>query len=207
MHTPTRVAFALMGGALLLGLPDSARAADHAEAPGAQADFAADIADLYAWHNGSGQIAVVLTFAGGTDPGVPATYDSDVLYGIHVDTTADGVPEHDIWFRFGQNSAGDWGVQAEGIPGGDAVVSGPVGTTIDADTGGTLKLWAGLADDPFFFDSQGLQDTLATGTISFDASRDTFAGKNVTAIVFTMDQATVLGSDPTLKVWATTGRL
>jgi hypothetical protein len=207
MNRKIRAVTAMLGGALFTGLGTHAVAADHAEAPGTQADFAADIADIYAWHNGSGQIVVALTFAGGSAAGVPATYDADVLYAVHVDTTLDGIAEHDIYFRFGSNLAGGWGIQAEGIPGADPLVSGPVETSIDTELTSTLKLWAGLRDDPFFFDVQGFGDTLAKGTLLFDPTRDGFAGKNVTAIVFTMDQATALGSDPTMKVWATTGRL
>jgi hypothetical protein len=41
------------------------RAADHAEAPLSQADPAADIADVYAWHDSAeGTLTTVVTFDG-----------------------------------------------------------------------------------------------------------------------------------------------
>ena len=87
-------------------------AADHAEAPGTQADPAADIADLYAWHSDSGTVTFVLTFAGLTPAGGDATYDPDAIYQIHIDNNADNMPDHTISFRFGQSDDGAWGVQA-----------------------------------------------------------------------------------------------
>ncbi len=128
----------------------------------------------------------MLTYAGPTDPvaGETAMYDPDVLYGIHIDTNQDQVADHDLWIRFGQNASGNWGMQVEGIPGGDpAMQSGPVefANTISGPT--DAYFWAGLRDDPFFFDLQGFMDTLSTGTLSFVNDRDFFAGKNISAIV------------------------
>ena len=186
----------------LLALP--ALAADHAEAPGTQADPAADIDDLYAWHTSAGKIVAVMTFAGPADAGLGAVYDADVLYGIHIDSDGDNESDTDVWVRFGEASDGSWGVQVSGLPGGDDVVEGPVEENLDA--GGGLKVFAGLREDPFFFDFTGFLDTVTTGTVAFDSTRDAFAGKNVTAIVVEMDTATVTGSEHNIQLWATTGR-
>jgi hypothetical protein len=182
----------------LLALSAPALAADHAEAPGAAADPAADIADFYAWADG-GQLHAIITYAGAGSVSSTALYDADVLYGIHVDTNLDGVAEHDIWLKLGQNAAGDWGVQATM---GETEVSGAVDTE-NGDS--TLKVWAGLCDDPFFFDLTGFQDTLATGTVSFTAN-DTFAGLNAMGLAVSADLAT-LGATGQFQVWTTTGRL
>ena len=96
----------------------TALAADHAEAPTAGADPAADIADLYAWYDGT-DVRFALTFAGLGAAGDPATYDADVLYQIHIDNDGDTMADHSIEVRFGQNDDGDWGVQAMGVPGAD----------------------------------------------------------------------------------------
>ena len=117
----------------LLAAP--AVAADHAEAPIAGADPAADIADLYAWHDG-GSIHAVLTFAPLTVAGGNATWDADVLYGIHIDNDDDFIADHDVWIRFGTDSGGAWGMQVLGLPGADPTVEGPVETEIDAIVGG-----------------------------------------------------------------------
>ena len=188
---------------LLLLLPGVAMAADHAEAPGTAADPAADIGDLYAWHSGDNMVTV-LTFnplgaAGETN------YDADVLYSIHIDSDGDNVADHDIQARFGQNLAGEWGLQVMGLPGAtDATTVGAAGGTIDA--GGGAKIYSGVKDDPFFFDLTGFNETLATGTVSFTAT-DGVAGLNVNAIVFEFPYADVVGADGTLQVWTTTNRL
>lgn len=184
----------------MLGLSVNALAADHAEAPIAASDPAADLADLYAWHTDS-SLVLIATVAPLAVPGSTATYDSDVLYGFHVDLNGDGESDHDVWVRFGQNGAGDWGVQALGLTEDGAAVEGPVEVQLDGPSG--AKLYAGPSDDPFFFDLTGFQDTLATGTIAF-AGFDSFAGLNVTGIVAELPLEFV--DRTSFRVWATTGR-
>ncbi len=202
-----RRTLALMGAVGLatggLFMASVATAADHAEAPLAAADPAADIADFYAWSDGTTATAIV-TFNGLAAAGAPAVYDGDVLYGIHIDYDDDQVADHDIWIRFGQNLGGAWGVQVENLPGGDLVASGAVDTTVTAGNG--FELFAGQFEDPFFFDLQGFLDTLATGTLAFTAT-DAFAGTNATGIVVTMDQAAADGGTGSMAMWATTARL
>ncbi|MEL6180545.1 MAG: DUF4331 family protein [Myxococcota bacterium] len=197
---------ALVGAAAYFAQGQMADAADHADPPDRVAvGNSADISDIYAWHGGD-TVKVILTFAGpvppiaeGSDVG---TYDPDVMYGIHIDEDADNAADHDIWVRFGQNAAGDWGIQVEGLPGTTEPVVGAVETTLETD--GTM-VFAGLRDDPFFFDLQGFMDTVANGTLAFDAERDFFAGQNITAIVLEFPQSE-LGST-TFGVWATTGTI
>lgn len=198
----------VMAGALaaLLTTSEAAQAADHAEAPAASADAPADIADFYAWYSdasGSGRIVVALTYAGVGASQVNAVYDADVLYGVHVDLDQDSVPDTEMWVRFGQNGAGDWGMQVQGVPGASGDISGPVGEIIEDSSG--LRFWAGKKDDPFFFDLQGFQDTLATGTLSFTGT-DGLAGLNASAIVFEIDSAALVGDGHTISIWATTAR-
>lgn len=187
--------------AAALGLSSPALAADHAEAPGASADPAADLADLYAWHDGDRFVAI-LTFAGLTPAGGSATYDDDVLYTVHVDQDGDNLPDVELEVRFGQDSTGAWGVQLTGIPGASAL-EGAVETEV---SDGNQRVWAGLADDPFFFDLTGFEDTLATGTISFVNTRDALASTNVTAVVIEAPAATILGDAEIALIWATTAR-
>jgi hypothetical protein len=177
-------------------------AADHIDAPNAESDAAADITDVYAWAEGDSVFAIV-AFAGLAESGMPATYDRDVLYGVHVDNDGDGESDHDIWIRFGQNDAGEWGVQVTGLAGQDEVV-GPVEETIDAGLG--QQVFAGLRDDPFFFDLEGFRDTLMTGTLSFQADRNFFAGINVTAIAIEASRDQLANGDEPFTLWATTRR-
>lgn len=188
---------------LLLLLPGVAVAADHAEAPGASADPAADIGDLYAWHSGE-KLVTVLTFNPLGAAG-QANYDADVLYSIHIDSDGDNQPDHEIQARFGQNLAGEWGIQVMGLPGADSATTvGAAGESIDA--GGGAMIYSGVNDDPFFFDVTGFGDTLATGTVAFTGT-DGLAGLNVNAIVLEFPFADVVGANGTLQVWTTTSRL
>lgn len=191
MHSPALAA-------LLLGLTTPALAADHAEAPGAAADPAADIADFYAWHT-TDKVVFVLTYAPLTAPGGAATYDADVLYGLHIDNDMDGAPDQDLWVQYGQNGAGDWAVR---VTWGGTEEEFAIG---EAGAGENMQIWTGVADDPFFFDLEGFNATLATGTVAFDSSRDSLAGANVSAIVIEADLAMVSGGN-TFQTWATTAR-
>lgn len=179
-------------------------AADHAEAPGTMADLAADITDVYAWHTDQGTLVAVIDFAGLLEVGQPAVYDGKVVYGLHVDNDGDNVADQDVWVRFGENGAGEWGVQVSGLPGNATPVVGPVEQVIDAGLG--QKVFAGLRDDPFFFDLQGYKETLMTGTLSFDSTRDSFAKLNVSAIVLEISLDGIAGGSQELQVWATTRR-
>ncbi|MFT5583323.1 MAG: hypothetical protein ACI9VR_000901 [Cognaticolwellia sp.] len=188
---------------LLLLLPGVAVAADHAEAPGAAADAAADIGDLYAWHTGD-KLVTVLTFNPFGAAG-EANYDADLLYTIHIDSDGDLSADTEIHARFGMNMAGEWGIQVMDLPGADEPATvGAANGTIDA--GGGAMVYSGVTDDPFFFDQTGFLDTLSTGTLSFTAT-DAVAGLNINAIVLEFPFADVVSADGTARVWATTSRL
>ncbi|MCP4868421.1 MAG: DUF4331 domain-containing protein [Proteobacteria bacterium] len=199
-----RIAFAsAAAGVLGLGLV-GLQAADHAEAPTAGADPAADIADLYAWHTDDSTLVTVLTFAGLGVSGDPAMYDEDVPYGIHIDNDGDAIADQDIWARFAPDSLGNWGLQVQGLPGTGAPVSGAVEQVIEAPGG---RIFAGLRDDPFFFDLGGFNTTVSTGDLTFDSSADSLAGTNVTSIVLEMDLGSALDGAESLSIWSTTSRI
>ena len=187
--------------ALAIGAGGAVNAADHVDAPTAADDPAADITDLYAWAEGD-SVYMVLAFAGLAESGEPALYDADVLYGFHIDNDGDAIADKDIWVRFGQSGSGQWGMQVVGLAGTEALV-GPVEQINEGPLG--QRAWAGLRDDPFFFDLQGFQDTLASGTLSFDNGRDFFAGVNVTSIVVQASLDAISGGEP-FTMWATTRR-
>ncbi|WP_181233896.1 DUF4331 family protein [Enhygromyxa salina] len=193
-------AAALMGAAVASTV---VVAADHDEADTASfSDAAADIGDLYAFHEGE-RLTLILTFDGYKLKSETPSYDPDVLYGFHIDTNADNVADHEIWARFGENAAGEWGVQIQGIPGFEGALVGPVDEVVSDDEA-AVQVFGGFRDDPFFFDLQGFKDTLMTGTLGFDPTRDFVAAKNTGAIVVEFDRAAL--SSESVAVWATTGR-
>lgn len=187
---------------MAFGLGGTALAADHAEAPGAEADPAADIGDFYAWHTADGTIVAIVTLAAGDSAGTMG-FDADTLTTIHIDNDLDNESDIDILVRFGQNTDGEWGVQFENVPGATGTLSGAVDNAVED---GSVKVYAGYNDDPFFFDITGFLDTLSTAEISFDATRDGFAGLNATVVAVEMDTATATASADSIQMWATTGR-
>jgi hypothetical protein len=184
-------------------------AADHLEPPARSdpnvdptPDAAADIADIYVWHTAT-TLTLALTFAGPQSPTLPPAYDRDVLYTINISNA--GSPddaEFPIEIRFGQNGP-NFGVQITGVPGAAGPIVGPVETDLRS---GAVIARAGLFDDPFFFDSQGLRETRATGTLSFNSNRDFFSARNVTAVVIEMPRSAVENGRNRLDLWATADR-
>jgi hypothetical protein len=190
----------------------SLHASDHSESPLVQADAAQDITDVYVFGDAE-KTTIIVCWAGlSVDPdhkqglGEPASaaglYDPAALYTIHVDNDGDNVADHEIHWRYGKNSAGDTGIQWTGVPGSAAVFSHGVESVYEDASG--ARLWSGHADDPFFFDAEGYLATLASGTLSFDKTRDTLAGLNVTAVAIEVATG-ALGPGP-FQVWATASR-
>lgn len=194
----------LGAGAIASTLATVAIASDHHEASTtAMMDLPADIGDTYAWHNGE-RLTLVLTWDAYKIPSDPESWDDGVLYGFHIDTNADNAADFDIYARFGQNAAGEWGVKVEGIPGVDEPIIGAIEEVLADDASGA-QVFAGFRDDPFFFDVQGYQDTLMTGTLSFNPDRDFAAAKNAHVLVVEFDHAALGATN--FGVWSTTGRL
>ena len=200
---------AVVCGLVLAGLSTNAIAADHTDPPDrVAAGDAEDIGDLYAWAEND-TLSVVLTFAGPVAPAAEqaGTWDRDVLYGIHIDNDADGTADHDIYVRFGQNGDGEWGMQVVNFPGADAPL---VGAVESPNMGSGGMFWAGIAEDPFFFDLNGFSATFANVSDGDDETDlaftgdDFFAGLNVTAIVLDIPLAAALGGNTSASIWATT---
>ncbi len=174
-------------GASAVLTTNAGRAADHVDPPtrtdirfDPTPDVAADVADIFAWTDAT-SLNLIFTFAGPASKTQPATYDPRVIYRIHLSTA--GRPDDDeyvIETRFGHGTGGD-GVRVVGLPGQTQPLIGPVETILRQD--GNLA-FAGLIEDPFFFDVLGFRQTLATGTISMLNTRDFFADQNDTAIAF-----------------------
>ncbi|MCM8556654.1 DUF4331 family protein [Sphingomicrobium sediminis] len=189
-------------------------AADHLDPPqrtspdvAAMADRAADIADVFTFFDGD-TTKLIVTFAGPVPSDTAPTFDPNVRYYLNVST---GEPrttsDTRILIQFGEDETqmGDqYGVRVSGLPGVTGDIIGPVETDLEQEG---VKVRAGLFDDPFFFDLQGFQETLDTGTLSFDSSRDFFAGQNLTAVVIEIPNADISGGSNSIDVWTETLRL
>lgn len=212
----------------------TARSADHAESPAADADPAADIADVFLFPSpeSGNRLVGAITFGGRPAPRsrIDANFycDPRVLYSFQIDRANaagqfDSIPDVTIHARLGSNRAGACGLQLENVPGAGGTFSGPVEQVFATPSG--IKAFAGLRNDPFFFDAQGLGalfasfqtpgqngDLVSAFGIGSRARRDSFGFRNVSVIAFDMDIDQLAprlpdGSRPLLRVWAVTSRL
>ena len=167
-------------------------------------DVPADIADIYAWSDATNAYFAV-SFAGPQAPGVPAFYDRDVLYTLNISTSPPATSSDvTVRFRFGPATNGSGsGISVENLPGVGGPLTGPVEQVLSRDG---VRVYAGLRDDPFFFDLQGFKETRSTGTLRFDNTRNFFAGKNDTVVVFEIPKVRLGGTANSIDVWATTAR-
>jgi hypothetical protein len=212
--------------AAVLATSVSVMSADHAESPGADADPSADLADVFIFPSpqNAGRTVAAITFGGRSAPRSridgDLSCDRNVIYTFHIDREVggnfDNVPDVQVQARFGRNARGECGIQLENVPGA-GTVSGPIETVNEASG---IKFFAGVRNDPFFFDAEGytaLVASFAAPGQSGDVAgafrlgqprRDSFAARNVSAIVFEMDNAALTGGGSTrVRVWATTGRI
>jgi len=222
--------------ALTLGFAGLAvQAADHAESPGPTNDPAADIADVYLFRapDRPNRLVAAMSFANRPLPLTRIDFgffcDPGVLYTFNFDNDGGDINAvRSVRARLGKSERGNCGLQLEDVPGATAPFSGPTETVFTSPGG--LRAFAGLRDDPFFFDFPGFVATLATfgasdvasGTLEFATAkavppfskgRDGFRGRNASLIVFEMDLDVIApvppggGARPTVRFWGTTSRL
>jgi hypothetical protein len=175
-------------------------------------DRHADIADLFAFYDTNNNVVLsdtIHTFDATINSPLSDTYDRDVLYKINVSTDdTPATPEVSIRFRFapGTNGTG-FGVRFENIPGTtQPLVCKVEDTTCQVTTpNGVVRAYAGLRNDPFFFDLQGFRDTISTGNFRFTRT-DFFLGKNILTVVLQVPRAALNTNTNRIGVWTTSAR-
>ncbi len=211
-------------------------AADHEDSPLVAADQPVDMADVYTFISPTNPNNIVLAMTL-SDVSPPAeiqlgrsVFDPRVLYQFKIDNNGDAVEDLVI-----QTFVEDVQPQDPGAMQTMHFV-GPVVPVITGTTARSLfgeasvanrnqvavstsavveiaerdgrKFFAGVRDDPFFFDFGRFLEVLAGTATSFnDPGVDSFAGLNVYAIVIELPMD-LLGADlSSLSVWGTTSRL
>lgn len=202
----------LGAGAIALIVPGQlALSADHLDPPArtdpavdTTPDAPADIADIYAFSDDTNAYFAI-SFAGPQVAGVRAFYDRDVLYTLNVSTTKPATSaDVSMRFRFGPATNGTGsGISVENVPGVNGAIVGPVESILSKDG---VRVYAGLRDDPFFFDLQGFRETRSTGTLRFDKTRNFFANKNDTIVILEIPKTRLGGNANSVDYWATTSR-
>jgi hypothetical protein len=216
-------AAAALTAALVTGPgPDAGTAADHLDAPGLTppgGNSALDITDLYAFRAQNGKTVLVLNVNGLTKKGEHALFASGapgvartkaVAYWLRVDNDGDAVADVDYQVRFGKANAR--GVQSLTLlRNGKSVVQGRTSafgeTRVNRSKG--YRVYAGMRDDPFFFDLQGFLNILSQkqgeSFLGCTGKRpDQFAGTNVSSIVVEAPAGELTAGTSTIGVWAAT---
>ncbi|MGH7804473.1 MAG: DUF4331 family protein [Candidatus Binatia bacterium] len=156
--------------ACLLGA--TARAADHVDGPRASADPAADITDVFAWMSPDAtRLNLVMDVTRNAGP--TSRFSDAVRYTFrtasHAAFAAPAAPAVDIVCTFDAAQTVTCSAGAETVSGDS---SDPAGITSPS---GALRVFAGLRDDPFFFNLSGFRETArivtgAASSLSFDAA-------------------------------------
>jgi len=194
---------------LAIGLaPVGAFAADHLDSPTVSAMGSADLTDVYAFSTHDKQRSILIA---NVNPGAGALpnstnyFGTGVQYNITVDTNGDTTPDVTYTLRFGAPTSAHH--QSVSISrNGQAWGSGTTESTISLRGG--ARLWAGLRDDPFFFDLDAFKGNVLgvdNGRKLCDANKtDFFKGLNVSSIVLLVPNSDIGGTGTTVGISANT---
>jgi len=213
------VAIAVGGG------PSGADAADHLDAPGLTppgGDVRLDLTDIYAFRAAGGRTALVLNVNGFSKAGQQATFATGVpsvaatkrvSYNLRIDNNGDAGQDVALAVTFGMPNK--QGVQKLQIRrNGRVILNGKTSAfgKVVVNKGKGVRAFAGMRDDPFFFDLDGFLNILSSqpgkSFLGCTSPRsDKFAGSNVSSIVLELNGSllTRRGSSK-IGVWATTNQ-
>jgi hypothetical protein len=215
------------------GVVTTAQGADHGDAPLASNDTAADINDIYAFvdPNDNSQLVMILTFRGFIASGENANFgqfDPRLLYAFEIETTGDAVADIAIGVTFSRQTSRaapqTATVLAVRLPtfaplftftapttiSNVAAVAPPQVVTVNPPTG--IQFFAGMTDDPFFFDIPGFGRFTASvlagapDVTQLNRGRDSFAGYNTMAIAIRIPR-TLLTTGNRLGIGSRTFRI
>jgi hypothetical protein len=215
----------LAAAGLIIGLNATrVGAADHLDAPTVKHDGRIDINDVYVFQGkNTAHTALVMTVNPAAGLLSPTTFRHGAVYEFKVDTGSDAIEDMALRIRFGEVRANGSqsirvyrarGERAQHGTRGRLLGSGWTNQVVDLKGHG--RAWAGLVDDPFFFDLARFQQFKATllagGGLAdlgglVDCNRTNpgptnfFKGLNGTAIVIELPDA-ALGS--TIHLWGET---
>ena len=195
-------------------------ASDHVDSPSVTQQ-SSDIADFYAFQgNDNNNLTFIVTTQGILSPTVSetATFDQNVITQINIDTNNDNVEDlviqaicrgGNMWF-FGPvepSSTGDTVSVVQNAEIKDTVAVTPYKETQIIKTAPNgIKYFAGVTDDPFFFDIATFRKIKAGEASGFNnPGNDTWNGLNVLSIAVEIPKS-LLGNVEKINTWATTHR-
>lgn len=206
-------------------------AADHGDAPTSAMDRATDLADIYAFldPNNNSRVVLIMTIGGFITPGENGNFgifDPALRYRFEIEQTGDARPDRFIDVRFSRRVANASGPQPQiatvTLPNGrtftasatnpSATASTPPPPIITTDTASDVQFFAGITDDPFFFDIPGFNRFLGSvrsGNIDpslLQRGRDSFEGYNITSIALSLPADLLRGTSNEIGVAVSTQR-
>src|SRR6059036_3071764 len=212
----------LLATAAALGVTRSITASDHKDSALLAGDPAADIADVYTFRSpvNPDNVVLAMTVSGFIPPSEASTtfFDPNVLYQWKIDSNGDAVEDLVIQ-AFVTGTGGHQvmhfrGPAAPPVTGAmSRIIDGPETATVAVSNGerpiiassSGMTVFAGVRDDPFFFDLVQFKKIIAGEAAAFrNPGIDSFAGTNVLAIAVELPSARLGG--PRLGVWGTTSR-
>lgn len=203
---------------LVMANPGFVNASDHRESAAMYEDPAADIADFYAYLNPNdpSKLVLAMTVNALASPTSPESYEfsKDVLYTFNIDNDGDAIADETIQFRFGgSEEAHRQKIFAEFprhiVHRGEATFTPAYAkeapTPVINEVGPGIKYFAGLRDDPFFFDIVAAFRSFQGE--KFSTGIDRFAGLNVSAIIVEVPLTLLSKHQYTkLQIWGDTRR-
>lgn len=194
-------------------------AADHGDAPFVAHDSGADLNDVYFFRdqNDNSRLILIMTVHGFIVPGEASNFgifDPAMRYRFELETSGDARPDGAIDVRFSPRISVGGSPQAQtatiNLPNGRTFTAPSTNSSNTAEVAPTPVLttdsqsgvifFAGLTDDPFFFDIPAFgrfNASIRAGSPDpsvFNRGRDTFAGYNTMAIAMSIPMALIRGN-------------
>jgi hypothetical protein len=191
--------------------------ADHRDSPINVSNPTADINDVYAFRNGNNLVVAISAnpLIAPSDNATRGVYDPAVQFQVHVDRNGDLADDTTLTIR-GTTSPSQLVIEGAGEPITARVT--PPGAAPVINEAGPIKVFAGLRDDPFFFDLMGFQAFVANPQAPARGLRpaaagapvDFFAGTNIFAIVIEAPITALTGAananSGSIKTWVSSSR-
>jgi len=195
-----------------------ASAADHRDSPLNVSNSTADINDVYAFRSPQNPNNLVVAISANplivpSDNASRGVFGDDVTFQIHVDVNGDLMDDATVDISKDGDS-----LVFEGLGAPIAAKITKPGEAPVISRAGPITAFAGLRDDPFFFDLAGFQAFLANPQVPAKGLRapgggdpvDAFAGTNILAIVVELPIVALTGENTSttgaIKAWVSSER-
>jgi len=197
-----------MRGALALAVmvgASTALAADHLDGPAVKADATTDITDVFTWMDGNN---VVLVMDVNPSAAAATQFSNKLQYVFHTSSSAKypamNPVETDVICTFdATNKISCWVGTADYVNGDASATSGLKSAS------GKVNVFAGVRDDPFFFNLAGFHDVEATVEaaapgLSFDPAGCPNVNAATSAVLVKEISHTNMGASPPVDFFAPT---